>query len=529
MPAQAVSASARTGDQGARRRSAAAVCATIAPTPGTTASWWTTAAPSAVRRTSNSTASAPRAAAPRKAARVFSGKAAEAPRWAITQGRPGGGRIRGRVPAADTIVAVQVYNTLGRALQPLRTRAPGEVTMYTCGPTVQSAPHVGHGRQAVAFDVIRRYLEWRGYRVTYVTNITDIEDKIINAAAAQGISTVEVASRATAQFLDAYRRLGVRPPDRLCYATREIPRMLDLISRLVERGHAYPAAGSVYFSVASFPEYGKLSGRNPDELLAGARLEPGEEKRHPADFALWKASKPGEPSWESPWGPGRPGWHIECSAMAEGELGFGFDIHGGGLDLVFPHHENEIAQAEAAAGAAPFARYLAAQRHGQPAGREDGQVHRERGEPARPARPLPAAGGAPLLPAGPLPGPPGLLRGGPRRLGRLPGAAVGLPAPRRAGRHCLPRRVARFAEAMDDDFNTAGAMGVLFDLVREGHRRLDEGEDAGSQAAAYDAIIGVLGLAEPASRPRRPGRVPGGSGGRRRGRGRGSRRPPWRP
>ena len=195
---------------------------------------------------------------------------------------------------------MQVFNTLGRTLQPFRTRVPGEVAIYTCGPTVQSAPHVGHGRQAVAFDVIRRYLEWRGLGVTYVTNITDIEDKIINAAAAEGISTEEVATRATAQFLDAYRRLGVSPPDRLCYATREIPRMLGLIARLIEKGHAYPAAGSVYFSVASFPGYGKLSGRNPDELMAGARIEPGEEKRDPADFALWKASKPGEPSWESP-------------------------------------------------------------------------------------------------------------------------------------------------------------------------------------------------------------------------------------
>jgi cysteinyl-tRNA synthetase len=394
---------------------------------------------------------------------------------------------------------VQVYNTLGRALEPLRTRAPGEVTMYTCGPTVQSAPHVGHGRQAVAFDVIRRYLEWRGYRVTYVTNITDIEDKIINAAAEQGISTVEVASRATAQFLDAYRRLGVRPPDRLCYATLEIPRMLDLISRLVDKGHAYPAAGSVYFSVASFPEYGKLSGRNPYELLAGARVEPGEEKRHPADFALWKASKPGEPSWDSPWGPGRPGWHIECSAMAQGELGFGFDIHGGGLDLVFPHHENEIAQAEAAAGAAPFARYWLhngmVNLRGEKMAKSTGNVVSlldllDRYPPlavrlfylrAHYRAPLDYFEEALADSAASLE----RLWAFRRRAGRA-GALAGAA-------------VARFAEAMDDDFNTAAAMGVLFDLVREGHRRLDEGEDAGPQAAAYDTIIGVLGLAEPAS------------------------------
>jgi cysteinyl-tRNA synthetase len=394
---------------------------------------------------------------------------------------------------------VQVFNTLGRTLQPFRTRVPGEVAIYTCGPTVQSAPHVGHGRQAVAFDVIRRYLEWRGLGVTYVTNITDIEDKIINAAAAEGISTEEVATRATAQFLDAYRRLGVRPPDRLCYATREIPRMLGLIARLIEKGHAYPAAGSVYFSVASFPGYGKLSGRNPDELMAGARIEPGEEKRDPADFALWKASKPGEPSWESPWGPGRPGWHVECSAMAEGELGFGFDIHGGGLDLVFPHHENEIAQSEAAAGDAPFARYwlhngmvnLRGEKMAKSTGNVVGLLELLDRYPPPVVRLfyLRAQYRAPLDFFDEA------LDDSAASLERLwafrrRAGAAGTPA---------PDAVARFAEAMDDDFNTAGAMGVLFDLVREGHRRLDEGGDAGPQAGAYDAIVGVLGLAEPAA------------------------------
>jgi cysteinyl-tRNA synthetase len=394
---------------------------------------------------------------------------------------------------------VQVFNTLGRALQPFRPRVPGEVSIYACGPTVQGEPHVGHGRQAVVFDVIRRYLEWRGFRVTYVTNITDIEDKIIAAAAAQGISTVEVAARAAEQFLDAWRLLGVRPPDRLCYATREIPRMLDLIARLVEKGHAYPAGGSVYFAVRSFPGYGKLSGRNPDELLAGTRGEPGEGKRDPADFALWKASKPGEPSWDSPWGPGRPGWHIECSAMAEGELGFGFDIHGGGLDLVFPHHENEIAQSEAAAGSAPFARYwlhngmlnLAGEKMSKSTGKVVGLNE--------------------LLEMFP---PPAVRLFFLRAHYRAPqdfseeglaDAAASLERlwafRRRAGSPGLaaPGALARFTEAMDDDFNTAEAMAVLFDLVREGNRRLDAGEQAGEQAAAYDEIAGVLGLVEAAA------------------------------
>ena len=252
---------------------------------------------------------------------------------------------------------MRLFNTLGRAFQEFMPRVDGEVSMYVCGPTVQSAPHVGHGRQAVAFDVIRRYLTWLGFDVTYVTNITDVDDKIINAAAEQGISTDEVAARATEQFLQAYTRLNVLEPSSLCRATEHIDEMQAMIETLIERGHAYPTSGDVYFAVRSLADYGKLSGRDVDDLLAGARIAPGDIKRDPADFALWKGSKPGEPSWPSPWGPGRPGWHIECSAMAEKELGFGFDIHGGGLDLIFPHHENEIAQSEAAAGREPFARY----------------------------------------------------------------------------------------------------------------------------------------------------------------------------
>ena len=393
---------------------------------------------------------------------------------------------------------MQVFNTLGRRLQPLETRDPGTVSMYVCGPTVQSAPHVGHGRQAVAFDVIRRYLRWRGFRVSYVTNITDVEDKIIKAAREEGIPTEEVARRATAQFLEAYRRLGVLAPDRLVYATAHIPEMLEMIGRLIDGGHAYPAGGDVYFSVRSFPGYGKLSGRNVDELVAGARIEPGEHKRDPADFALWKGSKPGEPSWDSPWGPGRPGWHIECSAMAEKELGFGFDIHGGGLDLVFPHHENEIAQAEAASGSAPFCRVWL----------HNGMVNLRGDKMAKST---------------------GNVIGLLDLLDRYPPLAVRLfylrahyRAPidfsdeamedARASLERLwafRRRVEetgaapdagaldRFRAAMDEDFNTAEALGVLFELVRQGNRDLDAGEDAGPHAAAYDEIAGTLGLLEP--------------------------------
>ncbi len=392
---------------------------------------------------------------------------------------------------------MRVYNTLGRRMEDLQPRVAGEISIYVCGPTVQSAPHAGHGRQAVAFDVIRRYLSWRGYHVKYVTNITDIEDKIIAAAAERGISTTEVAAEATAQFIEAYDRLGVMESDVLCYATEHIPEMLDTIQRLVDRGHAYPAGGSVWFSVRSLPAYGKLSGRRPDELLSGARIDPEEDKRDPLDFALWKAAKPGEPSWESPWGPGRPGWHIECSAMAEAELGFGFDIHGGGLDLVFPHHENEVAQSEAAAGAEPFARYWL----------HNGMV-RLKGEKMAKSTGMvvdlldildmypPEAVRLFYLRAQyrqPLDFSDEAMADAVASIERLWAfrrrADAGDSAPDSGA-------IERFTEAMDDDFNTARAMAVLFDVIREGNRHLDEGEDASPLAAAFDAITGVLGLAE---------------------------------
>ncbi len=392
---------------------------------------------------------------------------------------------------------MQVYNTLGRSLQPFETRNPGQVAMYVCGPTVQSAPHVGHGRQAVAFDVIRRYLEWRGYQVQIVFNITDVEDKIINAAAEQGITPSEVAERSTAQFLDAYARLGVSEPDALTYATEHIPQMLELIGRLIERGHAYVAGGDVYFAVRSFPPYGELSGRNVDELMAGARIDPGEDKRDPHDFALWKGSKPGEPTWDSPWGPGRPGWHIECSAMAEGALGFGFDIHGGGLDLVFPHHENEIAQSEAGRDERPFAKYWL----------HNGMVRLKGEKMAKSVGNIvglldllddyrPTAVRLFYLRAHyrqPIDYSPELVVDADAALGRL------WAFRRRSGETDVApdaEALERFAAAMDDDFNTAEAMGVLFDLVREGNRHLDAGEDAAPYVAAFDEIIGVLGLGE---------------------------------
>ena len=250
---------------------------------------------------------------------------------------------------------MRLYSTLTGSVDELVPRDPGRIGLYVCGPTVQGAPHFGHARAAIVPDVLRRYLEWRGYEVFHVRNITDIDDKIIARAQQEGRHPAEVAESFSRVWQSGIDALGALAPHVVPRATGHIPEMLELISALLDNGAAYEVGGDVFFSVAAFPEYGKLSGRRPDELRAGARVDPGEAKRDPVDFALWKAAKPGEPSWPSPWGPGRPGWHIECSAMSTKYLGPGFDIHAGGIDLAFPHHENEIAQYEAATGQ-PFAR-----------------------------------------------------------------------------------------------------------------------------------------------------------------------------
>lgn len=251
---------------------------------------------------------------------------------------------------------MRVFNTLTRTKEEFVPREPGKVAMYVCGPTVYNFIHIGNARTFLSFDVIRRYLQHRGYEVTFVQNITDVDDKIINRANEEGRSAAEVAAEYTDAFISQMRRLGVEDPTIRPKATETIPAMIDLIERLIATGHAYNADGDVYFSVRSFPEYGKLSGRDIDEMHTQARIDADDRKADPLDFALWKSAKPGEPHWPSPWGEGRPGWHIECSAMSEMELGLPFDIHGGGSDLVFPHHENEIAQSEAATGK-QFSRY----------------------------------------------------------------------------------------------------------------------------------------------------------------------------
>jgi cysteinyl-tRNA synthetase len=249
-----------------------------------------------------------------------------------------------------------LYNTLTGRKEPLKTLTPGVVRMYVCGVTVYDYCHLGHARSALVFDVIRRYLEFSGYRVEFVKNFTDVDDKIIKRANEQGVSCETITSKYIQAYYDDMGKLGIRPASIEPKATEHMAEIIRLTETLVERGLAYQVDGDVYFEVATYPAYGRLSKRRLDDMQAGARVEVDERKRHPMDFALWKSSKPGEPAWDSPWGAGRPGWHIECSAMSMRHLGETFDIHGGGMDLIFPHHENEIAQSCGATGK-EFARY----------------------------------------------------------------------------------------------------------------------------------------------------------------------------
>ena len=392
---------------------------------------------------------------------------------------------------------MQIYNTLERELVEFVPRDQGAVSMYVCGATVQARPHLGHGRYAVVFDVIRRYLSWLGYDVTYVRNVTDVEDRIIAAANERGIDTQDVVEQSYKDFAEAYRLLRVEEPTVEPWATEHIDDMIDLIGTLIGKDYAYVANGDVYFAVRSFPEYGRLSRQNLDDLRAGERVEPGEHKRDPLDFALWKAAKPGEPSWESAWGPGRPGWHIECSAMARRYLGDDFDIHAGGHDLIFPHHENEIAQSEAAFGTV-FARIWLhngmMNLGGEKMAKSTGNV-------------------VDLLEVLSLHEPTAVrllyLRTHYRKPLDFTQEALDDAEASLQRLWAFRRRVegpvedppdaeamARFRAAMDEDFDVAGGLGVLFDVVRDGNRRLDDGEDIGGLIAVFDEIMGMLALDE---------------------------------
>jgi cysteinyl-tRNA synthetase len=252
---------------------------------------------------------------------------------------------------------VRIFDTLRRSKVLLEPRQPPHVGLYVCGVTVYDRCHIGHARVYVVWDTLVRHLRARGFEVNYVRNITDVDDRIIKRAAEAGIDTGTLVGQTIREMHEDFDALGVAAPDVEPRATEHIPEMIAHIQKLIERGVAYPSGGDVYFAVEKFSDYGQLSGQPLDELLAGARVEPGEKKQSPLDFALWKAAKPGEPEWPSPWGPGRPGWHIECSAMSEKYLGPSFDIHTGGKDLVFPHHQNEIAQSQALTGPGTYSKY----------------------------------------------------------------------------------------------------------------------------------------------------------------------------
>ena len=254
-------------------------------------------------------------------------------------------------------MSLRVFNSLTKQKEMFEPAEPNKVKMYVCGVTPYNHPHIGNARPFITWDVIRRYLESQGYTVFHVQNFTDVDDKIINTANAEGVSAETIADRYIAAYFAVMDRLNVRRAHLYPRVSEHMTEIIAMVATLIEKGFAYVVDGDVYYSVEKFSDYGKLSGRTLDDMKAGARVDVDERKQHPMDFALWKSAKPGEPSWASPWGQGRPGWHIECSAMSKKYLGEGFDFHGGGSDLIFPHHENEIAQSEACSGVSPFVRY----------------------------------------------------------------------------------------------------------------------------------------------------------------------------
>ena len=392
---------------------------------------------------------------------------------------------------------LRIFNTLSRQKEEFRPQ--GEtVTLYVCGVTPYDDSHVGHAMSYVVFDVVRRWLEHRGYRVRHIQNFTDIDDKIIARAAATGLAPVELADRMSARYLEEMEALNVLRAHVYPRVTEEIPAILAMVEGLVEKGYAYPVGTDVYFRVTREPSYGALAGRSLDGMMAGSRVEVAPGKEHPMDFVLWKGAKVGEPSWPSPWGEGRPGWHIECSAMSVKYLGPSIDLHGGGQDLIFPHHENEIAQSEASTGVRPFVRCWmhngllqmgetkmskslgnlvsireAVERYGADALRLFVLSSHYRA-PLRWSDESVAA-----------------MRQGVQRL------LEALAAPARAeageGLDPLPFRD-RFEAAMDDDFNASQGVGVLFDLAREINRTSAAGSGVAAAQALLRELAGVLGL-----------------------------------
>jgi cysteinyl-tRNA synthetase len=400
---------------------------------------------------------------------------------------------------------LRIHNSLSGQKELFRPLAPPQVGLYVCGVTVYDFTHVGHARCYVVFDVIQRWLRHRGYDVRYVRNITDIDDKIIRRAAERGESAAELAERFIAAMHQDFAALGIQTPDHEPRATQYIAEIIRMISRLIERGHAYQSSsGDVLYAVASFADYGRLSGKRLSELHAGARIEVDEAKRDPLDFALWKRAKPGEPAWDSPWGEGRPGWHIECSAMATSLLGAHFDLHGGGMDLKFPHHENEIAQSSGASGQ-PFVNVWV---HNGFVTLDDQKMSKSLGNFFTVREVLPRLRDPEVLRAfllashyrGPINYSVVQLEQADAALGRLYTALRGLePIDSPVTSPSALEHRAGFEAALDDDFNTAEALAVLQGLARElngARARGAEGEarELATELRGLGSLLGLLQL-----------------------------------
>lgn len=374
-------------------------------------------------------------------------------------------------------MTLRVYNTLTREKSDFEPIEKGKVRMYVCGPTVYDSAHVGHAMSALVFDVIRRYLMYKGYDVHYVMNFTDVDDKIIDRARRLGVEPIALAEKYIAEYQQNLADLNILPATDNPRATEEMSQIIDMVARLLEIDAAYVADGDVYFRVEKDKDYGKLSGRKLEDMNAGARIRVDDRKEHPMDFAVWKAAKPGEPAWDSPWGPGRPGWHIECSAMNLSHLGPQIDIHGGGNDLIFPHHENEIAQTEAITGK-PFARYwmhngmlqLKGEKMSKSLGNLVSITDFLKEHPADVLRLMVLSSNY----RSPLTFNDEVIEANERALERLlsalkpalPGASGASEGALKKLSEQIETAKAGFVEAMDEDFNTAGALGQLFDLVR---------------------------------------------------------------
>ena len=395
-------------------------------------------------------------------------------------------------------MALRIFNTLTRRKEDFETVEPGKVRMYVCGPTVYDKAHVGHAMSALVFDIIRRYLEYRGYAVRHAMNYTDVDDKIINRANQLGIEPIALAEQYIREYARQLTALNVMPATVNPRATSEIPNIIKMITDLGENGYAYEVDGDVYFRVTKDEDYGKLSGRRLEDMQAGARIGVDERKEHPMDFALWKSSKPGEPSWDSPWGAGRPGWHIECSAMSMHHLGEQIDIHGGGNDLVFPHHENEIAQTESVTGKA-FARYWVHNGMMQLAGEKmskslgnlvtiDDFLAEHEGDVLR-MMVLNSSYRNPLTFGDDV------IAQAERALERLRlalrpvsgGTLTSGEAVESLNKQVEASRQG-YVDCMDDDFNSAGALGYLFELLRA----INQARDAGIAPELIAPAQGVL-------------------------------------